>query len=126
MSAFLMIAVSAVIVATNQPSATWHPMSPRERAELRAQRTREMRSALKCDEAKREAFRYELRRRILNGAASEFQRVSDPSNVVVSASVDFLSGDICVEFADGRKVIQRYEPKPKAVRGAHRKTKRRD
>ena len=125
MSSVAMIAAVAVMV-TNQPSATWHPMSPRERAELRAQRTREMRSALKCDEANREAFRYNLRRYILNGAAKEFQRVSDPSNAVVSASVDFRSGDICVEFADGRKVIQRYEPKPKAVRGAHRKTKRRD
>lgn len=113
MSAFLMIAASAVIVATNQPSATWHPMTPRERAELRAQRTREMRSALKCDEAKREAFRYEVRRRILNGAASEFQRVSEPSNAVVFVSVDYRSGDILVEYADGRRVIQRHEPKPK-------------
>ena len=108
---FAMLAAVAVLV-TNQPPVSIAAMTPKERIEWRSRRSREMYAALHVDEAKREAFMYERRRRILNGAASEFQRVSDPSNAVVFVSVDYRSGDILVEYADGHRLIQRFTPNP--------------
>lgn len=101
-----MLAAVATLVTNAAPiSATI--VSP---AELRRARTREMLTALKVDEAKREAFRYEHRKRTLNRAASLFQSISTPSNKVIAVTVDYNSGDIHVEYADGYKIVQRYTP----------------
>ncbi len=108
MPAVAMLAVAATL-ATNTAPISATIVSP---AELRRARTREMLVALKVDEAKREAFRYEQRKRTLNHAAAEFQRISTPSNKVVSVTVDYRSGDICVEYADGYRVVQLYTPPP--------------
>ena len=112
MNTIAALAVSAVMV-TNPAPVSVVSMTPRERMEWRAERTQRMHDALKWDEAKREAFRYERRKRILNNAASDFLKVSEPSNAVVSVSVDFRSGDIRVTYADGNRLIQRFAPKPK-------------
>ena len=69
--------------------------------------------ALKWDEDRREAFRYEARKRRLNRAAADILKVSEPSNAVVRVSVDYRSGDILVTYADGYKLIQRFTPKSK-------------
>lgn len=106
MNAIAMLAVVATLV-TNTASISASIVSP---AESRRVRTREMLTALKVDEAKREAFRYEHRKRTLNRAAATFQGISTPSNKVVSVTVDYRSGDICVEYEDGYKIIQRYTP----------------
>ena len=90
---------------------------PKSEWELRRERTKEMRKALRIDEAKREAFRYEARKRRLNRAAADILKVSEPSNAVVRVSVDYTSGDILVEYADGYKMVQRYTP-PKKVASA--------
>lgn len=111
---FAMLAAVAVLV-TNQPPVSIAAMTPKERIEWRSRRSREMYAALHVDEAKREAFLYEMRKRILNNAAAEFMRASGPSNAVVSVSVDYRSGDILVEYADGYRLIQRFTPKPKEV-----------
>ena len=119
MSAFAMLAVAAVVV-TNQPpaSASLVSMTPRERMEWRKAQTQRMHDALKWDEARREAFRYEVRKRRLNRAAADFLNVSEPSNAVVSVSVDYRSGDIRVVYADGHRLIQRFTPpKPKKKEG---------
>lgn len=87
---------------------------PKSAWELRRERTKEMRKALRIDEAKREAFRYEARKRRLNRAAADILKVSEPSNAVVRVSVDYTSGDILVEYADGYKMVQRYTPPKKA------------
>ena len=86
---------------------------PKSEWELRRERTKEMRKALRIDVAKREAFRYEARKRRLNRAAADILKVSEPSNAVVRVSVDYTSGDIRVEYADGYKIIQRYTPPKK-------------
>lgn len=86
---------------------------PKSAWELRSERTKEMRKALRIDEAKREAFRYEARKRRLNRAAADILKVSEPSNAVVRVSVDYTSGDILVEYADGYKMVQRYTPPKK-------------
>ena len=86
---------------------------PKSEWELRRERTKEMRKALRINEAKREAFRYEARKRRLNRAAADILKVSEPSNAVVRVSVDYTSGDIRVEYADGYKIIQRYTPPKK-------------
>lgn len=86
---------------------------PKSAWELRRERTKEMRKALRIDEAKREAFRYEARKRRLNRAAADILKVSEPSNAVVRVSVDYTSGDILVEYADGYKMVQRYTPPKK-------------
>lgn len=86
---------------------------PKSAWELRSERTKEMRKALRIDEAKREAFRYEARKRRLNRAAADILKVSEPSNAVVRVSVDYTSGDILVEYADGYKIVQRYTPPKK-------------
>ena len=109
---FAMLAVAAVLV-TNQPLVSIAAMTPKERIEWRSRRSREMYAALHVDRAKREAFLYERRKRILNNAAAEFLRASGPSNAVVSVSVDYRSGDILVEYADGHRLIQRFTPKQK-------------
>ena len=115
---FAMLAAVAVMV-TNQPPVSIAAMTPKERIEWRSRRSREMYAALHVDEARREAFRYEVRKRRLNRAAADILKVSEPSNAVVRVSVDYKSGDIRVEFADGYKIIQRYTPpepvKPKVV-----------
>ena len=86
---------------------------PKSAWDLRRERTKEMRKALRIDEAKREAFRYEARKRRLNRAAADILKVSEPSNAVVRVSVDYTSGDILVEYADGYKMVQRYTPPKK-------------
>ena len=86
---------------------------PQSAWELRRKRTEEMRKALRIDEAKREAFRYEARKRRLNRAAADILKVSEPSNAVVRVIVDYTSGDILVEYADGYKMVQRYTPPKK-------------
>lgn len=86
---------------------------PKSAWELRRERTKEMLNALRIDEAKREAFRYEARKRRLNWAAAYILKVSEPSNAVVRVSVDYKSGDIRVEYADGYKIVQRYTPPKK-------------
>ena len=106
MTVAAMLAVVATLV-TNPAPVSVSIVSP---AELRRARTREMLTALKVDEARREAFRYERRKRILNKAASDLQRIAGPSTAVVSVSVDYKSGDILVTYADGYKFIQRYTP----------------
>lgn len=106
MTVAAMFAVVATLV-TNPAPVSVSIVSP---AELRRARTREMLTALKVDEARREAFRYEARKRRLNRAAAYILKVSEPSNAVVRVSVDYKSGDIRVEFADGYKIIQRYTP----------------
>ena len=109
MPTIAMFAVVATLV-TNPAPISVSTLSPKERMEWRRERTREMMTALKVDEAKREAFLYEMRKRKLNRAAAEFQRISTPSNIVTSVAVDYKSGDIRVEFADGYRIIQRYTP----------------
>lgn len=106
---FAMLAVAAVLV-TNQPPVSPAQMTPKDRIEWRSRRSREMHAALHVDEAKREAFMYERRKRTLNRAAATFQSISTTSNEVVAVTVDYRSGDIRVEFADGYKIIQRYTP----------------
>ena len=86
---------------------------PKSAWELRRERTKEMLNALRIDEAKREALRYEARKRRLNWAAAYILKVSEPSNAVVRVSVDYTSGDIRVEYADGYKIVQRYTPPKK-------------
>lgn len=112
MNTIAMLAVSAVLV-TNAAPVSIASMTPRERMEWRKAQTQRMYAVLHVDEAKREAFLYERRKRILNNAAAEFLRASGPSNAVVSVSVDYRSGDILVEYADGYRLIQRFTPKPK-------------
>ena len=109
MNTIAMLAVSAVLV-TNTAPVSIASMTPRERMEWRKAQTQRMHDALKWDEARREAFRYEARKRRLNRAAADILKVSEPSNAVVRVSVDYKSGDIRVEFADGYKIIQRYMP----------------
>lgn len=109
MNTIAMLAVSAVLV-TNAAPVSIASMTPRERVEWRKAQTQRMHDALKWDEARREAFRYEARKRRLNRAAADILKVSEPSNAVVRVSVDYKSGDIRVEFADGYKIIQRYTP----------------
>ena len=94
---------------------------PKSEWELRRERTKEMRKALRIDEAKREAFRYEARKRRLNRAAADILKVSKPSNAVVRVSVDYTSGDILVEYADGYKMVQRYTPPKKKSIGEKRR-----
>lgn len=103
-----MIAMFAVVatLVTNPAPISVSTLSPKERMEWR------MMTALKVDEAKREAFRYERRKRILNRAAADCQRISSQSNAVVAVAIDYKSGDIRVEFADGHRIIQRYTPPP--------------
>lgn len=110
-SVIAMFAVVATLV-TNPAPIPVSTISPKERMEWRRERTREMMTALKVDEAKREAFRYERRKRILNRAAADCQRISSQSNAVVAVAIDYKSGDIRVEFADGHRIIQRYTPPP--------------
>lgn len=93
---------------------------PKSAWELRRERTKEMRKALRIDEAKREAFRYEARKRLLNRAAAYILKVSEPSNAVVRVSVDYTSGDILVEYADGYRIVQRYTPPKKKSAVRHR------
>lgn len=109
-----MIAMFAVVatLVTNPAPISVSTLSPKERMEWRRERTREMMTALKVDEAKREAFRYERRKRILNRAAADCLRISSQSNAVVAVAIDYKSGDIRVEFADGHRIIQRYTPPP--------------
>lgn len=114
MNTIAMLAVSAVLV-TNAAPVSIASMTPRERMEWRKAQTQRMHDALKWDEARREAFRYEWRKRILNKAASDLQRIAGPSNAVVSVSVDYKSGDILVEYADGHRLIQRFTPKPEGA-----------
>ncbi len=118
MNTIAMLAVSAVLV-TNAAPVSIASMTPRERMEWRKAQTQRMHDALKWDEARREAFRYEVRKRCLNRAAADFLNVSEPSNAVVSVSVDYRSGDIRVVYADGYRLIQRFTPpkpvKPKVV-----------
>lgn len=109
MNTIAMLAVSAVLL-TNAAPVSVASMTPRERMEWRKAQTQRMHDALKWDEARREAFRYERRKRILNKAASDLQRIAGPSNAVVSVSVDYKSGDILVTYADGYKFIQQYTP----------------
>ena len=45
---------------------------------------------------------------------------SEPSNAVVRVSVDYTSGDILVEYADGYKMVQRYTPPKKKSAVRHR------
>lgn len=111
MLAAVMLAVATTLVAKPAP-ISFSIVSP---AELRRARTREMLAALKVDEAKREAFRYERRKRMLNHAAAEFQRISTPSNAIIAVTVDFRRGDIIVEYADGHRIVQRYTP-PEAAK----------
>ena len=111
MPTIAMFAVVATLV-TNPAPISVSTLSPKERMEWRRERTREMMTALKVDEAKREAFRYERRKRILNRAAADCQRISSQSNAVVAVAIDYKSGDIRVEFADGYRIIQRYTPPP--------------
>ena len=110
-SVIAMFAVVATLV-TNPAPISVSTLSPKERMEWRRERTREMMTALKVDEAKREAFRYERRKRILNRAAADCQRISSQSNAVVAVAIDYKSGDIRVEFADGHRIIQQYTPPP--------------
>ena len=56
---------------------------PQSAWELRRKRTEEMRKALRIDEAKREALRYERRKRILNKAAEDLRQLSNASNKIV-------------------------------------------
>ncbi len=75
----------------------------------RRERTRTMRSALKVDEATREARRYEARRRRLNRAAEAFWTLGQPSNAVTRVDIDFRTGDVLVEWQDGSKVLRRFD-----------------
>ena len=120
MLAVAILAVAATLVTNTAPiSATI--VSP---TELRRARTREMLTALKVDEAKREAYEYNRRKGILNRAAAVFQRISTPSNKVVAVTVDYRNGDIRVEYADGHKIIQRYTP-PEAAQPKNAKKRSR-
>lgn len=112
MNTIAMLAVSAVLV-TNTAPVSVASMTPRERMVWRKAQTQRMHDALKWDEGRREAFRYEARKRRLNRAAADILKVSEPSNAVVRVSVDYRSGDILVTYADGYKLIQRFTPKPK-------------
>ncbi len=111
MSLITMLAVAATIVTNPAPpTVSLVSMTPKERMELRNERSREMLAALHADEARREAFRYERRKRILNRAAYDMLCASEPSNAVTSVSVDYGNGDIRVEYADGHRLIQRFTP----------------
>lgn len=107
-----MLAVATVVVTNQPPAVSLVSKPPKERMEWRVRRSREMMAALRVDEARREAFMYERRKRTLNRAAAEFQRVSGPSNAVVSVTVDYRTGDIRLEYADGYRFVQRYTPPP--------------
>jgi hypothetical protein len=82
--------------------------------ELRRERTEEMRKALRIDEAKREALRYERRKRILNKAAEDLQRLFNASNKIVKVEFDFAAGDVKVVYADAEgwqyPYLQRIQP----------------
>lgn len=109
MSMIAMLAVALPLV-TNATTISVLPLSPKGRMELRNERSREMLAALRVDEARREALRYERRKHILNRAASDMLRASGPSNAVTSVAVDYRNGDIHVEFADGHRLVQRFTP----------------
>ena len=85
--------------------------------ELRREWTEEMRKALRIDEAKREALRYERRKRILNKAAEDLQRLSNTSNKIVKVEFDFAAGDVKVVYADAEgwqyPYLQRIQPPKK-------------
>lgn len=86
------------------------PNSRREAAMARARKIREMRDALHLDEAAWEARRYEARKARCNDIADTVRKsLTYPTNAV-SFSVDFRTGDIRVEFADGGAYVQRYVP----------------
>ena len=82
----------------------------REAAMARARKIREMKTALHLDEAAWEAQRYEARKARCNAVADMVRKsLTYPTNAV-SFSVDFRTGDIRVEFADGGAYLQRYVP----------------
>ena len=101
---------------------------PQSAWELRRKRTEEMRKALRIDEAKREALRYERRKRILNKATEDLKRLFNASNKIVKVEFDFAAGDVKVVYADaeGRQYpyLQRIQlPKKKAPAKIKPKTK---
>lgn len=101
---------------------------PQSAWELRRKRTEEMRKALRIDEAKREALRYERRKRILNKAAEDLQRLFNASNKIVKVEFDFAAGDVKVVYADAEgwqyPYLQRIQlPKKKAPAKIKPKTK---
>ena len=97
---------------------------PQSAWELRRKRTEEMRKALRIDEAKREALRYERRKRILNKAAEDLRQLSNASNKIVKVEFDFAAGDAKVVYADAEgwqyPYLQRIQPPKKKI---PRKTK---
>lgn len=97
---------------------------PQSAWELRRKRTEEMRKALRIDEAKREALRYERRKRILNKAAEDLRQLSNASNKIVKVEFDFAAGDVKVVYADAEgwqsPYLQRIQPPKKKI---PRKTK---
>jgi hypothetical protein len=106
-------------------TAAWMAVAQtaRDKALERKARLKEARAALHLDEAAWEARRYERRRTQCNYLADLAKKLNYPTNAV-SFSVDFRTGDIRVEFADGSAYVQRYEPgkEPVVVRpGAPRK-----
>lgn len=107
-------AINVTLDLTPPPSA-W---------ELRRKRTEEMRKALRIDEAKREALRYERRKRILNKAAEDLRQLSNASNKIVKVEFDFAAGDVKVVYADAEgwqyPYLQRIQPPKKKI---PRKTK---
>lgn len=116
-----LMAMAGVADAINITLDLTPPKSPWE---LRRERTMEMHRALRVNEAKREAARYERRKRILNKAAEDLQRISTPSNAIQSITYDFKSGDVSVEYADGAKYLQRIQlPKKKLPRKSKSKVK---